>query len=217
MHLSSIQQGHMQAVLWLWTSNRLVLQLHSHLVRHRNSQQNKQYSLVCWFVFYIPIIHILNFQRFLPGILRCYSKNGSPVPLSIFVILSTAWLSCIVTTVHHSISYIMNAVWRHNMGSRNFPKIKELLQNLKCQKGDMKQLPYGVPTNITYCCTKLNCQGDLANGICVPQVITKNTLAFSCPLKKLCCSTIQLEITACEYIYIQGVRARGIQKYMLFF
>jgi len=68
----------------------------------------------------------------------------------------------------------------------------------------MKQLPYGVPTNIRYNCTKLSCLGDLANGICVPQVITKNTSAFSNPLTKLCCGTTQFQITACEYIYNAG-------------
>jgi hypothetical protein len=81
-----------------WTSNRLVLLLNSYLLIHRNSQENKQYSLVYWLVLYIPIIHIFNFQLFLLSLSGWYSKNSSPVPPSISGILSTTQLSCNVTS-----------------------------------------------------------------------------------------------------------------------
>jgi hypothetical protein len=67
-------------------------------------------------------------------------------------------------------------------GSKNFTEIKELPQNSGCQKGDMKQLPHGVPTNIRYYSIKLSYMGDLANGICVSQVRTKKTQQHSAVL-----------------------------------
>jgi hypothetical protein len=62
--------------------------------RKREKFVRNKYSLINGLVFYIPIIHILDFQRFLFSCFGFYSKNNSPVPLIICSIARTAGLSC---------------------------------------------------------------------------------------------------------------------------
>jgi len=49
---------------------------------------------------------------------------------------------------------------RCGQGCTDFPKMSEPLRNYRCQKDDVKQVPYWVPTSIRHHPTKFSHMGD---------------------------------------------------------
>ena len=55
---------------------------------------------------------------------------------------------------------------------QNFPEIYKLPQNSKCQRGEMKQVPYRGATNNRCHRTKFRCDSDLVPGSCATRYFT---------------------------------------------
>jgi hypothetical protein len=72
-------------------------------------------------------------------------------------------------------------------GSTNFPKIEEPFQNYTRQKGDMKQLPHGGPTNIRLYRKQLSSPGCMTPGIYPPLVYSVSLYV----LQKVCKANFQ--------------------------
>jgi hypothetical protein len=80
----------------------------------------------------------------------------------------------LITTVPNR--WLVRYQYNIHQGYTKFPKIYVPPQNSRCQKHDIKQVPYWGCTNTMHPCTKFSHYSDPSHRVCTPMVYTTSTL-----------------------------------------